>query len=74
MDRWVACEQNGHLARDLTARDDEDDDFDDRPARSSGEMGPLDGMYKNTNIVVLILFALCSCPCTTGARGVNALH
>ncbi len=38
---------------------DDDDDFDDRPSRSSGAMGPLDGMYKNTNIVVLILFGLC---------------
>ncbi len=41
------------------ARDRDDDDFDDRPARSSGAKGPLDGMYANTNIVVLVLFGLC---------------
>jgi hypothetical protein len=35
-----------------------DDDYDDRPARA-GAMGPLDGMYRNTNIVVLVLFGLC---------------
>lgn len=33
-----------------------DDDLD-TPA--SGAMGPLDGMYRNTNIVILILFAVC---------------
>ena len=37
------------------ARDD--DDYDDRP--SSGAKGPLDGMYANTNVVVLVLFGLC---------------
>lgn len=41
-------------------RDDNiDDDYDDRPSRSGGAMGPLDGMYRNTNIVVLVLFGIC---------------
>jgi hypothetical protein len=42
-------------------RDEDDDDYDDeRPRRRrGGEMGPLDGMYRDTNIVVLVLFALC---------------
>jgi hypothetical protein len=44
-------------------RDDDyaDDDYDDdRPARSrGGEKGPLDNMFANTNIVVLVLFACC---------------
>ncbi len=42
-------------------RRDDDDDYDDRPSRrgGGGAMGPLDNMYANTNIVVLILFALC---------------
>jgi succinate dehydrogenase/fumarate reductase cytochrome b subunit len=35
-----------------------DDDYDDAP-RSSGAKGPLDNMFANTNIVILILFALC---------------
>lgn len=35
-------------------RDDDDDDHD-RPVAK----GPLDGMFANTNIVVLVLFALC---------------
>lgn|SRR5262245_15437012 len=38
---------------------EEDDDYDDRPRRRSGEQGPLDGMYRDTNIVVLVLFGLC---------------
>jgi len=33
------------------------DDFDDRPARV--ELGPLDKTFRDTNIVVLILFSLC---------------
>ena len=33
------------------------DDYDDRPAR--GARGPLDGMFRDTNIVVLILFGVC---------------
>jgi len=33
------------------------DDYDDRP--SGGAKGPLDGMYANTNIVVLVLFGIC---------------
>ena len=41
------------------ARDRDDDDFDDRPARSSGPKGPLDNMFANTNIVILVIFALC---------------
>lgn len=54
------------------SRDDyDDDDYDDRPAkrrnddddydrpRGSGDKGPLDNMFANTNIVVLILFACC---------------
>ncbi len=41
------------------ARDRDDDDFDDRPARSGGAKGPLDGMFANTNIVILVLFAVC---------------
>ncbi|MBY0514095.1 MAG: hypothetical protein K2P78_09320 [Gemmataceae bacterium] len=41
-----------------------EDDFDDRPrkrGRSSGGggSGPLDNMYTNTNIVVLVLFGCC---------------
>jgi hypothetical protein len=40
-------------------RYDDDDDFDDAPRRRSGGQGPLDGMYKYTNIVGLILFGLC---------------
>lgn len=47
------------MARQRDDRDD-DDDYDDRPARSGGGgMGPLDGMYRNTNIVVLVLFGIC---------------
>ena len=38
--------------------EDDEDDYDDRPRRS-GPMGPLDGMYRNTNIVALILFGFC---------------
>jgi uncharacterized membrane protein len=38
------------------ARDDFDDD---RPVRSGGQLGPLDKMYRDTNIVVLILFGVC---------------
>ena len=41
---------------------DEDDD-DDRPRRrkrsGGGDMGPLDGMYRDTNIVLLVLFGIC---------------
>jgi hypothetical protein len=41
------------------ARDD-DDDYDDAPRRSGGgAKGPLDGMFANTNIVILIIFAIC---------------
>ena len=53
------------LPRRRRRRDeDEDDEEDDRPRRrrkrsSGGEMGPLDGMFRDTNIVVLVLFALC---------------
>lgn len=32
-------------------------DYDDGPR--SGAKGPLDGMFANTNIVVLVLFGLC---------------
>jgi hypothetical protein len=39
--------------------DDYEGDYDDRPRRSGGQMGPLDGMYRDTNIVVLVLFGLC---------------
>lgn len=36
-----------------------DDDLD-RPSRGvSGELGPLDKMYRDTNIVILVLFGLC---------------
>lgn len=34
------------------------DDFDDRP-RGTGELGPLDKMFRDTNIVILILFSVC---------------
>lgn len=37
----------------------DDDDYDDRPSSRGGAKGPLDGMYADTNIVVLILFAVC---------------
>jgi hypothetical protein len=41
-------------------RDDDDyEDDDDRPSRRGGEKGPLDNMFANTNIVVLVLFACC---------------
>lgn len=33
------------------------DDYDDRPAPAA--LGPLDKTFRDTNIVVLILFALC---------------
>jgi hypothetical protein len=36
-----------------------DDDDDDSPASRSGDLGPLDKMYRDTNIVVLILFGCC---------------
>ena len=61
------------MARDR--RGDEDDRGDERPARrrrdddeyedqgrgrgSSGQKGPLDGTFGNTNVVVLVLFGLC---------------
>jgi len=35
----------------------DDDDDDDRP--SSGALGPLDKTFRDTSIVMLILFALC---------------
>jgi hypothetical protein len=36
-----------------------DDDLD-RPSRGAvGELGPLDKMYRDTNIVILVLFGLC---------------
>ncbi len=38
------------------ARDDFDDD---RPVRGTGELGPLDKMFRDTNVVVLVLFGLC---------------
>ena len=38
-------------------RDRDDDDYDDRGRPTA--QGPLDGMFANTNIVVLVLFALC---------------
>ncbi len=45
--------------RDDDYEDDEGDDYD-APARTSGgAKGPLDNMFANTNIVVLILFACC---------------
>lgn len=54
------------MARD---RDDDprDDDVDDRPARRRRDdddlppaaMGPLDKMFRDTNIVILVLFGLC---------------
>ena len=39
-------------------RRDDDDDDDDRPRRRR-ELGPLDSTFRDTNIVVLILFACC---------------
>jgi len=52
------------MARD---RDDDDmrDDEDDRPRRRSGssssseDLGPLDKMFRDTNVVILVIFALC---------------
>jgi hypothetical protein len=35
------------------------DDYDDDVPSRRVEKGPLDGMFGNTNIVVLVLFALC---------------
>jgi hypothetical protein len=43
--------------RDFDA-DFDDADYDPKP-RSSGGQGPLDSMYRDTNIVVLILFGCC---------------
>ena len=53
-------------------RDDDDDDADDRPRRRrrdddydddrpsrSGDLGPLDKMFRDTNTVVLVLFGCC---------------
>lgn len=37
----------------------DDDDYDDAPRSRGGEKGPLDNMFANTNIVVLILFSCC---------------
>jgi uncharacterized membrane protein len=34
------------------------DDYDDRP-RGTGEFGPLDKMFRDTNVVILVLFGLC---------------
>ncbi|HVK16149.1 MAG TPA: hypothetical protein VM533_04315 [Fimbriiglobus sp.] len=34
------------------------DDYDDRP-RGSGELGPLDKMFRDTNIVILVVFSIC---------------
>jgi uncharacterized membrane protein len=34
------------------------DDYDDRP-RGTGELGPLDKMFRDTNVVILVLFGLC---------------
>lgn len=33
------------------------DDYDDAPR--SGAKGPLDGMYANTNMIVLVIFGIC---------------
>ena len=44
--------------RDIDAEFD-DDDYEPRRPRSSGEQGPLDSMYANTNTVVLVLFGCC---------------
>lgn len=47
------------------ARDRDDYEDDDRPARrssgggGSGELGPLDKMYRDTNVVILVLFGIC---------------
>ena len=41
------------------SRDDDDDDGPRIRKRSGGEMGPLDGMYRDTNIVILVIFGLC---------------
>ena len=42
------------------ARDRDDfDDVDDRPAPTGGDLGPLDKMYRDTNIIVLVLFGFC---------------
>ena len=37
---------------------DDDDDVDDLPVRKK-EMGPLDGMFKDTSMVILVIFACC---------------
>jgi len=54
------------MARD---RDDEprDDDMDDRPARRrrddddapAAALGPLDKMFRDTNVAILVIFGLC---------------
>jgi hypothetical protein len=47
---------------DLDDRDDDrprrrrDDDYDDRPKE---QLGPLDKTFRDTNIVVLVLFSIC---------------
>ncbi len=47
--------------------DDYEDDAEERPARKNksgggGDLGPLDKMYRDTNIAILVIFGLC-CGC-----------
>jgi hypothetical protein len=48
------------MAKDRDDFDDRprrrDDDYDDRPKE---QLGPLDKMFRDTNIVILVLFGLC---------------
>jgi hypothetical protein len=43
---------------DRPRRRDDDDDYDDRPRRPA-RLGPLDKTFRDTNIVVLVLFGFC---------------
>lgn len=52
-------EDDDYEDRPRSRRRDDDDDYDDAPRSRGGEKGPLDKMYADTNIVVLILFGCC---------------
>ncbi len=64
-------DENADADKRPPRRRDNDDDEGDRPARrrdrddddrasgSGGELGPLDKMYRDTNMIVLIIFGVC---------------
>lgn len=54
---------------DCPRRRDEDDDYDDRPAKRKkkkrkAELGPVDGVFRDTSTVALVAFALCCSTCS----------